>query len=173
MNAEIRPIPSFPGYGVRKDGSLWSRKRPGSKQLRDEWRRLSTTKVFRHGKPRYEQTSLARDGRLVPVHIHRMVLEAFIGPCPEGCEARHLNGDSFDNRLENLQWGTKIENSEDKRRHGTMQSCERNGQAKLTRTEVEAIRQLRPSTTLVVLASQFGVSSSQIKRIVYGKSWTD
>ena len=49
---------------------------------------------------------------------HRLVLETFRGPCPPGQEARHLNGDPLDNRLENLEWGTKAENEEDKFTHG-------------------------------------------------------
>lgn len=51
--------------------------------------------------------------------VHRLVLEVFSGECPEGMEARHLNGDNADNRLVNLKWGTHSENINDKRRHGT------------------------------------------------------
>lgn len=36
--------------------------------------------------------------------VHRLVLETFIGPCPDGQEARHLDGDATNNRLENLAW---------------------------------------------------------------------
>lgn len=50
-------------------------------------------------------------------YVHRMVLAAFKGPCPEGQEARHINGDRADNRPENLEWGTHVENHWDKRRH--------------------------------------------------------
>lgn len=50
-------------------------------------------------------------------YIHRLVLEAFVGPCPEGMEARHINGDHQDNRLENLCWGTKEENMKDRVLH--------------------------------------------------------
>src|SRR4051794_38956740 len=36
--------------------------------------------------------------------VHHLVLEAFVGQRPNGCEAAHLNGDRLDNRLENLIW---------------------------------------------------------------------
>lgn len=51
--------------------------------------------------------------------VHTLVLEAFHGPRPEGLEGRHLNGDSHDNRSENLKWGTHEENMQDRIAHGT------------------------------------------------------
>lgn len=51
--------------------------------------------------------------------IHRLVLETYVGPCPEGMQCRHLNGNQFDNRFENLCWGTPSENVRDTIQHGT------------------------------------------------------
>jgi hypothetical protein len=52
--------------------------------------------------------------------VHRLVLLAFVGPCPpELDEALHRNGDRSDARLVNLHWGTKSENMLDRVRHGT------------------------------------------------------
>lgn len=50
--------------------------------------------------------------------VHRLVLEAFVGPCPEGMETCHRNGVKTDNRVENLYWGTSSENNDDIVRHG-------------------------------------------------------
>lgn len=52
-------------------------------------------------------------------YVHRLVLEAFVGPCPPGMETCHNNGDRFDNRLENLRWDTPSNNGRDKAKHGT------------------------------------------------------
>lgn len=50
--------------------------------------------------------------------VHRLVLEAFVGPCPPDMEARHvLVRDKSNNRLENLAWGTRFENAQDCKRH--------------------------------------------------------
>ncbi|AWY05488.1 HNH endonuclease [Gordonia phage Morrissey] len=57
-------------------------------------------------------------GRYFHAWVHRLVLEAFVGPCPSGMETRHLNGNPKDNRLENLVWGTSAENSQDTKNHG-------------------------------------------------------
>ena len=51
--------------------------------------------------------------------VHRLMLEAFVGPCPEGMESRHLDGNAENNRLDNLCWDTHDENMKDKIRHGT------------------------------------------------------
>lgn len=42
--------------------------------------------------------------------VHRLVLRAFVGPCPDGQEVMHLNHDRRDNRLSNLRYGTHSEN---------------------------------------------------------------
>ena len=53
------------------------------------------------------------------VCVHRLVLEAFVSPCPEGQEACHNNGDPADNRVDNLRWDTHAENMKDINRHGS------------------------------------------------------
>jgi hypothetical protein len=49
--------------------------------------------------------------------IHRLVLEAFVGPRPEDMECRHLDGNPTNNRLDNLAWGYHWENMEDVQKH--------------------------------------------------------
>jgi len=51
--------------------------------------------------------------------VHKLVLLAFVGAAPSGCECLHDNGDPSDNHLENLRWGTRGENIRDAVRHGT------------------------------------------------------
>lgn len=58
--------------------------------------------------------------------IHRLVLETFIGPAPEGLQTRHLDGNPRNNRLDNLCWGTPKENQADRALHGTDNKGERN-----------------------------------------------
>jgi hypothetical protein len=70
-------------------------------------------------------------------------LEAFVGPCPSGQEAAHLDGDPANNRLDNLAWKTPVENMGDQEKHQTLNWGERHGGAKLTEADVIAIRQLR------------------------------
>lgn len=57
-------------------------------------------------------------GKNIHVYVHRAVLQAFVGPCPDGMECRHLDGNPRNNYLENLAWGTPVENRADVIRHG-------------------------------------------------------
>ncbi len=50
--------------------------------------------------------------------VHRLVLTAFVGPCPDGMVGCHNNGDPTDNRVENLRWDTRSENVRDQIDHG-------------------------------------------------------
>ncbi|WP_044476437.1 NUMOD4 motif-containing HNH endonuclease [Rhodococcus aetherivorans] len=50
--------------------------------------------------------------------VHRLVAEAFLGPCPVGMEVCHENGNARDNRVENLRYDTRRSNILDKVRHG-------------------------------------------------------
>ena len=66
----------------------------------------------------YYKVGLYNLGKIKQIRLHRLVLMAHVGLPKAGQVGRHLNGDSLDNRLENLAWGTSKENSEDRIRHG-------------------------------------------------------
>lgn len=50
--------------------------------------------------------------------VHRLVLEAFVGPCPDGFDGCHNDGNPANNRVENLRWDSRRENAKDRVRHG-------------------------------------------------------
>ncbi|UCR74409.1 HNH endonuclease [Mycobacterium phage Ritam007] len=51
--------------------------------------------------------------------VHRLVLTAFVGACPDGMEGCHNDGDRSNNRLDNLRWDSRTENNHDAVRHRT------------------------------------------------------
>ncbi len=67
----------------------------------------------------YEQVQLYGDGKRSRQLVSRLVLLAFVGPCPEGMEVCHNDGDKRRNHLQNLRYGTSSENKLDMARHGT------------------------------------------------------
>lgn len=107
MPLKFKEIPDWPGYSISTAGDVWSCKR----------RKLLARTKDPQGYIRvhlYHPTK----GTQNP-HIHRLVLETFVGPCPESFECRHLNGDRTDNRLENLRWGSRGDNTKDQIQHRT------------------------------------------------------
>jgi hypothetical protein len=50
--------------------------------------------------------------------VYSLVAEAFVGPCPEGQEINHKNGDCSDDRSANLEYVTHDEERAPRRRDG-------------------------------------------------------
>lgn len=166
-----KTIPGFPEhYEVSDDGQVRTWLVRGSKKVSDN----PTAMVgwFMHGYP----AVLLRDvhGKRKCVRVHQAVLLAFVGPCPPGQEARHLDGSRTNNRLDNLKWGTPKENSDDKREHGTMVTGEQTVTAKLQASDVVAIRALlRRGYGLDFIGSMFDISKRMVARIRDGLSWDE
>ncbi|MGP5930306.1 NUMOD4 motif-containing HNH endonuclease [Corynebacterium glyciniphilum] len=114
-----KPIPGYEGYyEVSDQGRVRSIERV---IVRDNGMRQTVrSRVLRPALNRrgYEGVHLYRRGIGEGFSVHRLVLLAFVGPCPEGMEVRHLNGAPADNRLTNLRYGTSLENKLDIIRHG-------------------------------------------------------
>jgi hypothetical protein len=105
--------------------------------------------------------------------VHRLVAETFLGPCPPGEQVRHGPGGKLDNRLVNLCYGTKAQDSADKLRDGTHVHGSGSVNAKLTEDIVRECRR-RYATgdgTTVSLAAEFGVSQMAMWKAVHRKTW--
>lgn len=175
MAEEWRPVVGFEGlYEVSDLGRVRSLDREIT--CRNRWgSTLSYVlpgKVLRPGPAGkgYLKVTLHRDGPHYR-YVHRLVLEAFVGLCPDGMEGCHNLGDRKDNRLSNLRYDTPTENQRDRTAHGKDQLGERNTQAKLTAAEVRQIRGLATVASCGSLAERFGVRASHIARIVRRERW--
>lgn len=67
----------------------------------------------------YPQAHLSRDGTRETSPVHKLVLTAFVGPCPEGMTCCHGPEGATVARLDNLRWDTPSENMFDRGRDGT------------------------------------------------------
>lgn len=67
----------------------------------------------------YRVVTLWLEGKSKTHQVHRLVLETFIGPCPEGKRGLHWDDDKDNNNLSNLRWGTRSENAADSVRNGS------------------------------------------------------
>ena len=91
---------------VRSDGSLMT---------------VAGSVLAQQSKPRTEHrwVALSRQSKPSRRDVHQLVLEAFVGPRPDGAVARHLDDKRENNHLANLAWGTQSENGFDSVRNGT------------------------------------------------------
>lgn len=163
---------SVPGacgyYEISDHGRV--RSLPRDVHIRGGYRRTKTRilKLCRRDDG-YLSVILHKDGELVRWFVHRMVLAAFVGPCPIGEQVAHNNGLKDDNRLINLRYATPKDNQRDRISHGTHGAGERHSGRKLSRCDVDTIRGSIEKGR--VLAVRYGVHESVISRIRCGKLW--
>jgi hypothetical protein len=122
----------------------------------------------------YPIVRLCKDAKKRTVRIHRLVLEAFVGPCPKGHWCRHFpDGNRQNNRLDNLQWGTPKANADDREIQGNGQRGEKNKSAKLTEQQAKQILQLCRDGLLAhhAIGKKFGVRQQAVSRIARGERW--
>jgi hypothetical protein len=146
----------------------------GLYEVSDQGRVRSRTRTLRPGRVGgYAHLVLSKRGKRRGFLVHRLVLLAHVGRCPDGHESSHLNGDRCDNRLANLAWETASANNARKHDHGTMPRPrgELAGNAKLTWSDVRAIRSRFPAETKAELARAFGVDPTNIAHIVNRRRW--
>ena len=94
MGKEIfKRIPGFKDYSISNLGNIISKKRG----------RLRFLKLGINGEG-YKLINLCRNNIIFSKNIATLLLTVFIGPCPEGMEYHHLNGNKLDNQLKNLKW---------------------------------------------------------------------
>lgn len=166
---ELRPIPGVVGYAAGSDGQIFSFR------IKGQWRkRYSPTcrpmvgGVMPNG---YKHVILHWLGRRT-ASVHRLVASSFHGPCPNGMQCSHLNGDRSDNRPDNLRWETAKRNIGRKEGHGTMARGEMIGNSKLTEDLVRNIRRMHKSgSSYRGLAKIHGVSKFCVQQVVRGRTW--
>lgn len=175
---EYRDIEGFPGYRVGDDGSVWSCLKimglgywGGSRRvIGDTWKRI---KDCQSGYAGYRKVHLYRDGRAHQITVHLLVLTAFSGPCPDGMEACHDDGNPSNNRLGNLRWDTRSNNHADKIRHGTHDRGEANTRAKLTDAQVVELRReyALGEVTQKELAGRHNMTRQAISDVLSGRRY--
>ena len=114
-----------------------------------------------HKRRQYSTVRLCCDGEQLDRKVCHLVLEAFVGSRPKNQIVRHLNDDSFDDRLVNLMWGTWSENALDRRR---------NNPDKLTLAQAADILKRRHAGERGrALAQEFGISEQTVCDIYKGR----
>jgi len=146
-----QPIPGHNGY----EASTFARIRSPNQILKPKWQGA-----------RYPQVVLTKQQQF---YIHDLILLAFVGPKPRRKICRHKDDNPWNNRLDNLRYGTRQQNHADAVRNGKHTRGERSYNAILTE---DAVRKIRASTqSYAALASQYGVSKATILNVRNGRAW--
>lgn len=140
-------IPNHPNYEISDSG-----------EVRDIFTKSSLRSYPSNSGSRYYITCAI--GR-----IHRLLGSAVLGRILSRNEfVCHINGNSYDNRAENLIVASPLQNSRDRVEHNT------NGR-KLRNQDVRDLRILSRSKTRSWLAAKYGISISHVCAILTGRSW--
>ena len=164
--AEIwKDIPGYEGlYQVSDTGKV--RHLP---RVTQDGRQVGMRMLRRQRSDKYGHKIVAladREGNVSRRFVHRLVLLAFVGPCPEGLEVCHNDGRGWNNRLENLRYDTRSSNQIDCVKQG------KNNFAKLNEESVRAIRKgFEEGVSAINLGKQFGVSREAIYNVVKRKTY--
>lgn len=153
-----KPIPGFKGIEASSHG-----------RIRDavKVRKLSLTgKYYKVGRG---YLACRIEGKLVKAH--RLVALAFLEPVPNKPLVNHRDGNTSNNRPENLEWTDTAENTQHSFANGHQVALrgEAKGTAKLT---AAIVAEMRASGFGKEKASKvFGISRTQAGRILKGESW--
>jgi hypothetical protein len=169
MTEEIwKDIKDYEGlYQVSNYGGI---KRFNRNKNHKPFKILKSLKINKYG---HLQVSLYKNNIRKNYSIHRLVLEAFVGPCPPGMEGCHNDGKPSNNYVGNLRWDTHKNNAKDSIKHGTFIKGSKQGLAKLNDWKVRIIIRLIEDGYLIQqeIADIFNVTRQTISYIKRKKIW--
>lgn len=155
---DARPI--YGGrYFAKEDGTIWN---ANGKQMKPgvQSKGYLTICLYDGSRPKRPKSFL----------VHRLIAEAFLGQST--LQINHKNGNKRDNRVENLEYCTALENA----RHaievlGKSQSGEHHARRKLTKEQVIEIK--RSTESYASIACKYQISASHARDIRLGKYWVE
>lgn len=122
----------------------------------------------------YSQVVLTKNKKSKSLEVHRMVAMAFIPNLNDKPCVNHINGIKTDNKVENLEWVTYLENMHHAIKNKLINNAEENsGRSKLKKTDIIEIFLMRfvrklPNRTI---ANILKVGEDHISDIIMGKAW--
>jgi len=155
-----KEIKDAPGYWIHEDGRVWSDK--SRKFLKD-------TRGGYKGK--YRKYALYVNKSYKLKYVHRLVMEYFGPPKPDlNSEVNHIDGNTSNNCLSNLEWVSSSENTKHGIRTGLF------SRVKLTENQVREIKLLFKNEPDYIgkvpkIAEQYQVSTLVIMAIKHERNW--
>ena len=105
--------------------------------------------------------------------VHRIVALTFLHRETEDLQVNHIDYNPANNRVDNLEWVTRLENVRHSICHFGKHRGETHKAAKLRECDVRQIRQLHAAggITIADIARKFGVSAHTCSVLLSGKTW--
>ena len=166
----------IPGYSGYYKVSNWGRVKSVDRRIRHKSKSGVERQVLKPGRIlKYIKSTLPyavvglydSESKLKTHLVHRLVLTAFVPKEASSVrhECRHYpEADKFNNRLDNLRWGTSSQNKEDNRKQGTLAQGNQLPHAKLTSQSVRRIRK--------TLSRKFSFDKVHTLAGLYGVTYT-
>lgn len=162
--ATWKPIIGHEGYEASEEGDVrsWWPKGPRAGKAFAEQPRLLKKRPNRNG---YDMVAIM--GK--PVAVHKLVLLAFVGPCPEGMECCHGRKGKKVNSIDNIRWGTRQSNHDDRMEFGNALRGEFNGNSCVSDDVAgEVVAMYASGMTQADIANSKGLSRSTVGNIIRG-----
>ena len=151
-----KAIPGFSDCEISTYGRVWS------------WKGYEG-KIMKPGSIHGYQNIILRFGcKPFGFLVHRLVLETFVGPCPEGMECDHINTIRDDNKRKNLRWLDITKNRGEYSR-GKISSAR-----KLNDTQVKEIRNIlkrKGNKSYREIGLNYKVTSETIRNLALLKTY--
>jgi len=133
-------------------------------------------KNYRAKGRKYYIRDLSKEGKVKRFFVHRLVLETFYpkdGYNRNKLDVNHIDGNTSNNNLSNLEWSTRSENMKHAFRIGLIShKGERHNCSKLTMNEVLSIRELlKNNYPRKLLSKIYNVKIGTIHDIALRRSW--
>lgn len=175
---QIKEIIGFKGYFVDTNGIIFSAwQQHGRNNLQIDESNLHEIKLHKLPHTGHLTTILRKNGTPKTVRPQRAVAFAFLENSDplNKTYVCHKDGNPSNNNVDNLYWGTPLENTNDMKRHGTMAVGEKLPQSKLNDKIVRVIKHLLEDRwygiTQYDIGKFFGVRQDDISRIKNGHYW--
>lgn len=172
MNTEQwKPIKGFEGY---YDISNHGRVKSLSRSVKTKFgSRTTKEKMLKNIKQQYEVVNLQKKGLMYKSYVHRLVLETFKPNTENKPCANHIDGNKYNNHIDNLEWVTYQENCQHAMDTGLNRKGEQHHASKLTWEKVDNIREelTNGTKTKAKLAREYGVTFACIWKVEHNQSW--
>lgn len=122
----------------------------------------------------YYTYHLCRDGSVTVRGAHRLVMLAFVGRCPDGQQVNHIDFNPLNNRIDNLECITVLENIRysNHRRIPNLARGEKQRCARLAEENVHEIRAaLAKGDKAASIGRRYGVMGRVVIDIKNGTTW--